>query len=46
MLFLCIGLIGLAAALSPTGWRLGAHAVEWFLSVGLCIGAAVTGESK
>ena len=46
MLFLCIGLVALAAILAPTGWRLGAYAVLWFVTLGVCIGEAVTGRQK
>ena len=45
MLFLCIGLIVLAAILAPTGCRLGASGVEWFVTLGACIGEAVTGST-
>ena len=46
MLFLCIGLVALAAILAPTGWRLGAYAVLWFVTVGACLGEAVTGRQE
>ena len=46
MLFGCFGLLALAAILAPTGFRWGASAMLWFVTLGACIGEAVTGRQE